>query len=425
MRFRSHLAAFRSLTLVAFMAACSAPSPSPALPDSAPPDLAPPDSANDASEDSIRFTMRVDVAPGREVHRCQFVRMPKAPDGGEIFVGARAHRYTPGSHHYLVFRTSLKTIPEALSGQVDCFEGDGIMQYARGYIAGGQTPEGADVLPEGVGLPFESEEILLFQAHYLNASAAPLEATIDLTWTKVPRQSVVHRAGVTNFYDPFIYVPPKTSALARMRCPIPKDVTIVSAVPHMHRRGKGYRAFLDAPGAAPSAAPFYTTADWEHPVPFAGPLAVSAGSHVRFECEYQNDEDRVFIQGQSADRDEMCMFTAVYYPAMGLEADQCRPGMDSHGSGTLSCSALGECMASCPAEDRPGSEFPPKIGPCIQKCFVDSCPSASGPFLAQLACLNRQCGEACKGGSGSDACRSCMIEKCPSEVTACLAAKCE
>lgn len=120
-----------------------------------------------ATDNSIKLTMNVKVAPGTEVHRCQFIKLPKSADGGEIFVGARSHNYTPGSHHFLIFRTDLTSIPAELEKQVGCFEGDGVMKHQRGYVHGGQTPTGAEEFPAGVAMAFKSEEVLLMQAHYV------------------------------------------------------------------------------------------------------------------------------------------------------------------------------------------------------------------------------------------------------------------
>ncbi len=408
-----------ALFVVTCLAACSSSNDggSPATQGDADADTA-------TAADMIDFTMHVKVPPGTEVHRCELIKMPKSDDGGEIFIGGRSHDYTPGSHHYLVYRTDLDSIPAELSTQVDCFEGTGMMKHQRGFIAAGQTPTAKEDLPEGVALAFKSEEVLLFQAHYVNAKATELDATVNLHWRRVPKESVVHRAGVTNFYNPFIYVPAKGASKAPMRCPIPKDVTLLGGAPHMHKRGVFYEAFLDEPGKT-AAEPFYTTDDWEHPEPWLGPVEVKAGSFLRFECAYENLDDRTYIQGQSADDNEMCMFLGTYYPELGLEENRCFPGMDMHGTGTLTCTQVGECARACPpgAPTKAGV-FPPDISECVQKCVTESCPSASGPFLKQLTCLQSSCAEPCVD-STTDACRACMTEKCLAEASACLTHTCE
>lgn len=371
----------------------------------------------------IKFSMNVKVAPSTEVHRCQFVQLPKSPDGGEIFIGGRSHNYTAGSHHFLIFRTDLTSIPEGLKNQVGCFEGDGVMKHQRGYVHGGQTTAGTEAFPAGVAMAFKSEEVLLVQAHYLNAGKAELDATVNAEWRVVDKASVQHRAGVTNFYNPFIVVPPKADARAQMSCPFTQDVTVLGAGPHMHKRGVYYEAFLDEVGKPPADKPFYTTDDWEHPINYVGPTKLAAGSRVRFVCKYTNPDDKTYVQGQSAELNEMCMFSAVYYPEMKLEDSQCRTGMALIGQGTKSCSEIGSCAQACPAEERVDpTVFPPKISECVQRCVVDSCPSATEKFLPQTFCLQQNCAAECK--AGPDTCRSCMGSKCFDVSVACLGHTC-
>lgn len=377
-----------------------------------------------APDNLIKFTMNVKVAPGTEVHRCQFIQMPKSADGGEIFIGGRSHKYTPGSHHFLIFRTDLTSIPAELAKQVGCFEGDGVMKHQRGYVHGGQKTEGKDEFPAGVGMAFKSGEVLLFQAHYINPGKTELDATVNVDWKPVDKATIQHRAGVTNFYNPFIVVPPKSDARANMSCPFTGDITILGAGPHMHKRGVHYEAFMDEVGKPPADKPFYTTDDWEHPVDFIGPVVVKAGTRVRFSCHYKNTDDRTYLQGQSAELDEMCMFSAVYYPEMKLEDNQCRGGMAQIGQGTLKCTDVGACMQACPPEERADTTvFPPKLSECVQKCAVDSCPSAIEKFLPQLSCLQANCAAECKAGDAE--CRTCMGNKCLAVSAACLSHTCE
>ncbi len=418
-----HMTPLRALLVVAPLALCLSACSSTSS--EAPAARAAADSGTETATSEanlIKFTMDVKVEPGTEVHRCQIVRMPKAAasDEGEIFIGARSHEYTPGSHHYLIFRTDLTEVPPELSGQVDCFEGSGIMKYVRGYVAGGQVPKETVEMPAGVAIPFKSEEILIFQAHYVNAGKTQLAAKVNVQMTTVPKATVQHRAGITNFYNPFIYVPAKSIATANMSCPFTQDVTVLGAGPHMHRRGVLYKAFLDEPGKR-ATEPFYTTDDWEHPLNFTGPLVLKAGARVRFECHYANDTENVYVQGQSAETDEMCMFSAIYYPAMELADNQCRNGMSEVGSGTTTCSEISTCARACPPyQSDPGR--PADISPCVQKCVTEGCASSTAPFVTQIMCLQKNCAAPCK--EGPDTCRTCMTEKCPSEALACIAHKC-
>src|SRR6185312_4195319 len=108
------------------------------------------------------------------------------------------------------------------------------------------------------------------------------------------------------------------------------------------------------------------------------------------------------VQGMSAANNEMCMFIGLYYPAM-TEADDNCDGADEYGQGTVSCSDTLSCLQACPS----GSNDPSTadFSPCVQKCFVQSCPGATTPLLAALDCISNKCPTEC--GGASDAGSSC------------------
>ena len=69
---------------------------------------------------------------------------------------------------------------------------------------------------------------------------------------------------------------------------------------------------VDPSMSAESQQPFYQTDDWEHPLDFRGPLAVTAGSVIRMRCDYKNTDPVDVFQGPNAATSEMCVFTSLY-----------------------------------------------------------------------------------------------------------------
>lgn len=366
----------------------------------------------------------VDVPGGSEIHKCRFFRVPTDFGGHVRKLG---HRYTPGSHHVLLYRTDLTDIPPGEDGVVDCFApGREVMSHAQGIVYASQSPVGEVKLPEGVGLPITAGSVLLLQAHYLNASPSQLAAEVDVRLTLAEAGSVKEDAGVLFFYDPFIAVPPNARASALMRCAIPKDIELLTGLSHMHKRGVGFEAFVDAPGGEMASAPFYASTDWDHPAPLDKPMKIAAGSRLRFRCDYSNvGGDNEYVQGQSADKDEMCIFTGLYHPAMAREDDFCVRSADMLGGGDKSCSSAFDCIQGCPAGTAPRiSLSSTQVHPCWQKCFATSCPTATAPLLAQLSCINAQCSEACADKTASG-CPSCVLTKCGAELSACTNHTCQ
>ena len=366
-----------------------------------------------AIADPLSFTMKVTVAAGAEIHECQYVTLP--PSAGFIVGGS--HTYTPGSHHLLLFRTDLTSIPAGQDGLRDCYEAGGtMMSHIRGVVYGSQEASGNLTMPDGVGLPYKAGDVLLFQSHYLNASAKPIDAEVDIH-LRGATDGITTHAGVLFYYAPFIHVPIGAKSRAGMRCTVRQNITLFTAGSHYHKRGVDYEAYIDPPSASPTTVPFYTSTDWDHPASLSAPTAIAAGSHLRYGCGYDNTAGtKEYFQGQSAENDEMCMFVGLYYPEMTDDDDNCYDA-DSFGAGTNACAAASSCALGCPAGTSPLGDASGNIDPCWQKCFADSCPSASTPLIAQLECIGQQCKTECAGGG--NACGSCALAKCANEVSAC------
>ncbi len=404
---------FAAVLAVASLAGCSSTAPS-------------------GNQPQVSFTMNVTVPAGKELFECQFVKMPAS--AADQFVVAAEHTYTPGSHHLLLFRTDVTTLAPGMDQLQDCYEGGGgtVMSHVRGVLYGSQIPKGSETLPSGIGFKMASEEVLLLQVHYLNATTSDVNASVDVgLFTTTDATKIQTLAGVLFYYDPFIDVPPSVSnAKAGARCTLPQDINLFTVFPHYHSRGVGYQAYLDAPGAAPSATPFYTSTDWEHPAPFnGGPMTVAKGTQIRWYCDYDNsDPTKEYFQGPSAADNEMCMFTGVYWPAMDQASEFCLSTMDNFGTGSATCAQTSTCIEGCPAGSAPmnlGSgttDGTADVSPCWQKCIVDSCAAASGPLFAQMKCIGDNCATQCAAGGGD--CLTCAAQMCANEINTCNTAAC-
>ncbi len=370
---------------------------------------------------TIHFDMAVTVPAGGEIHKCKYVRAPDA----ESYVVTMAHEYSPGSHHLLVFRTDKDKLQPGEDATVDCNEGAlSPMKHVRGILYGSQEAKQSGTLPQGIGLYLKPNEVLLVQAHYLNATAKPIDAKIAVDFKTAPADTIAHRAGVLFFYDPFIYVPARATASASMRCVIPNDIKLLSGFSHTHKRGSTFAAFMDEKSDVLAEKPFYTSKDWEHPEGLAAPIDVKAGSRIRFNCNYDNTKnDREFYQGQSAEDNEMCLFSGIYYPEMGLQTNLCMTGFDRIGVGTATCAEALKCAQSCPPGTSSGNAQLGAVGNCLQKCVATSCPTATTPLIAQFQCVQKSCKDAC-ATPGAAACTTCVTEKCPQETGACASHTC-
>jgi hypothetical protein len=203
----------------------------------------------------IQIKMVSTIEPTLDVERCMFVRVPA--EG--LNVVRQEVRFTAGSHHVLLHTTPYSEIPTKTlggktidtSGVFDCSENGPSGDWdITGIVGGSQKPNGTppiDRLPEGTAVRIPGGTILLVNTHYLNASQQPLETTAYINLYTIPDNQVTQEAGILFMHHLFIRVSGKSAAghgegVARMRCPISQDITLLGVQSHMHRRGVDYKA---------------------------------------------------------------------------------------------------------------------------------------------------------------------------------------
>jgi hypothetical protein len=160
---------------------------------------------------------------------------------------------------------------------------------------------------------------LRLQVHYLNASPDTVHAEIAVTVRADDPEAVQALASHIFINNTSIDVPPFSPGHATNTCLIEKDVNLFTASSHMHKRGVYFTA-RDSDGQL-----LFETNDWEEPVPwrFEPPRRLRAGTEIQVDCDYQNDTAFPLSFGESADTNEMCIFTGSYYPAELFEAISC------------------------------------------------------------------------------------------------------
>jgi hypothetical protein len=356
------------------------------------------------------LSMSLVVKAGDEQHRCQFMKLP----AGEAAVVAWRHHFSAGSHHFIVYRTDLKTMPAGGEQAVDCYAEGDTMKHVRGVLYGDQISEGKLQYPDGVGVQIASEEIVMFQAHYINTSKSDLNAKIDVEIDTVSASAIKEEAGTLGFYEQVIYLPAKSTARAGMRCPVSERTTILSAFPHMHRRGVKFAAWIDRDAKATGGTPFYTSADWEHPTTFKGPLVVEAGSYIRFECQYDNPDDKEVFMGVSATENEMCILAGAYLPRQTLGFEYCLDG-EQFAAGSTTCTGSWECIKGCSGTAALSN------WQCFQKCTAAAC--AAGPITKLNDCIDASCASECSSRNAAS-CTPCVEAKCAMQLGSCTAQKC-
>jgi hypothetical protein len=388
-----------------------------------------------AAGQGVQITMSSTLEAGLETERCMFYRVPA--DG--LNVNKQQIKYTPGSHHVLLYTTPYTDIPTTTIGGktidtssvFDCgangATGDWQVVGTAGGAQNADGPPGIDGLPADTALKLAGGSILLINAHYLNAGDKPLDAEIYINLYTVPAAQVTREAGIIFFYDPFISVPGESMAVAREVCPLSKDVTLVNAQSHMHARGYGYTAnLLDGTGAMMQE--LFSTTSWQavKAKQMDPPVALTAGQMIDFRCDYRNNEARTISQGRTT-RDEMCMFIGLYYPK-DTKTELCSLSDDWSGrylgaNWIGNGSATGAQTAGCLQAATGASAMPGDIDACV----VNACAAISGPTSTATRCLATRglgmCATQCDG-TDMAACSTCVGTQCTPAMTALAAATC-
>jgi len=382
------------------LAACGDDAADPGA-DAAPPLLEPPPAG-----EGRQLSMDVSIASGDETERCQYLVVDSA-----LEIARFEHAYTAGSHHLLLYQTSLAA-DEAPADLFDCTGAQLTELGVTGIAYAAQVPTGELAYPDGIALKVPPGSVLLVQTHYLNASPDPLDAEVRLNLWYTP-EPATGEAGTLFFYDWAIVVPAGEPASARMRCQVPADVDLIFGTSHMHRRGVAYQAVVEKPGAAEPELLFETDL-WEgvEPDRYAPVRHIPAGSVIDFQCDYQGEDGRTIIEGPSAADNEMCMFVASYYPRLDPAVELCAaPGSGPVFSGTQTCAATVTCVRN--AADPITAE----------QCLLDTCAASNRPAADLMTCMFYNCADAC--ADLGTACDTCVLESCGDQFGACQQASCE
>lgn len=378
-----------------------------------------------ADGEGIQLQMGAFFSAFYETEQCKFI---KVPPGGLNFNGETI-KYTPGSHHVLLWRTAYTEIPKELNdgtplsvGEGDLFDcrnehgGPSGLLDTAGVIAGSQNPDWApDRFPSDTANPVEGGTYMVLNVHYLNPSPEGVHTCVKENLYTIPDADMKHTADTIFWYNPFITVPAQGQSAITARGTMPVDIELLGAVQsHMHERGASYTANLyDDKGDL--VEELFSTTDWETPTPvdYDSPKLIPAGYSIEYTCNYNNAEDREVHQGLKT-TDEMCMFIASYRTAdeadfdeethrymSDLTKDVFFDQAELKTEGTDVCAQAVGCWVQnrCSADpDQEGcADEDDILSNAQQKCITDSC----HPNLA-LGYLR------CAGGSSGDCAASCQ-----------------
>jgi len=242
----------------------------------------------------------LEVPPGGELYKCEDF---ENPFGKDIAILESKSVMSRGSHHFAAFRMeNLTTAPLA-----DCPAGG---LEAHEFVHASQTPEQVARYPEGVGRFLPATDGIRLQVHYLNTGSAPLQVQAKFSVKYVDASKIDQMAGGVFLNNLGLKVPPGKSTVTKS-WELPSDIKLLVAVSHMHRHALSFTS------STSDGHTIFESEAWDAPTPanFDPPMELSSGTSITWSCTFQNDTAETLGFGESAAKNEMCIFNGIYYPS--------------------------------------------------------------------------------------------------------------
>lgn len=254
-----------------------------------------------SAERTILTLDAFDVEPGGEVYKCQTFLNPFTSD---VALLQTQSDMSPGSHHLAVFR-----VKENANGALeDC---NGLEFHTTLHAA--QTPTARTSYPEGIGIFHPAGQGIRLNVHYLNLTDKTIEAKVQVALDAVGADVIANKASQIYMNDGTFDIAPGLGTAGGTLAIAPEvgAVKLLSAQSHMHRHATHFVA------TAEDGSTLYETDSWHEPPvkTFDPEVSLAEGSSITWRCDIKNETNTNLTFGESADTNEMCVFSAFYYPA--------------------------------------------------------------------------------------------------------------
>ena len=189
------------------------------------------------------------------------------------------------------------------------------------HVAG--QPNFVQQYPAGMAAKLKGTLGLRLQAHYVNTSAAPITANVVVKLTKVDPSTVTKWVAELYFNRTVLTVPTGDGQQVSTTCTVPADygpIGLISGVSHMHRRGVHFVAKTSA------GVNLIDTTEWDEPpvATYDPPILMNPGDSITWTCTYDNDTGAPLQFGDSAQKNEMCIYLARFYSAPWGDDIECQ-----------------------------------------------------------------------------------------------------
>ena len=265
------------------------------------------------------------IASGADVEFCEVAELPGSPS--DTYYVTRMEFGNANFSHHLIVSAAVPGSPAdqklrefEIGERVPClsaeaaFGNDGITG-----VGGTQQRYTSLDFPEGVGREYHGGQRVVFDYHYFNTSSTEIEARSAFNFHLGKLEDVTHLARGFGFSNYMIDTPAHQSGKFTAECTFGQDVMVSGLTRHTHRWGADFSVWFE--GGESHGEHVWTSTDWQHDVNFAfgAPLPMKQGEGFRFECNFDNTEDRALRFGTNA-TDEMCILFGLAWNA-GADRD--------------------------------------------------------------------------------------------------------
>jgi hypothetical protein len=270
-------------------------------------------SANDANTATITMGS-FSVPPNQEVFMCQ--DFPNPFGGADVAIGESESDMTPGSHHLHVFYGEDSPASLTVSACANPFEFRSLL-----HVAG--QPHLDTKYPAGMAAKLNGSVGLRLQAHYLNTTSSAYTANVVVRLTKVDPSTITKWIAQLYFNRTVLSVPQGDGQVVTTTCTVPStygQISLLRGASHMHSRGVHYVANTS------TGTKLVDTTIWDEPPisTYDPPITLNPGDSITWTCTYNNMTGGTLTFGDSASKNEMCIFLARFYSAPSGDDIECQ-----------------------------------------------------------------------------------------------------
>ena len=271
------------------------------------------------------------IDAGQELQNCISFQLPS--DRGVIAVHSAESHYTPGSHHFLVYRTGRQALNDGEDVAHMCTPTEENIHF-DGTFYEVQAPDSHRDLPPGIAHLFQPGEVLLLTSHYLNTTENDLDCDVSFTLHTMDPADVQQEAGSIFFYNPAISLPPSSRVTVTRSCPISSDIHLALLWSHMHWRGStSSPAATIRPPRTRSQRCIRPNRGTSRPrgVSLRPSGHAARGLELDLLVHLRECERPTVVAGQSASTNEMCILHGMYWPRIDPATEECFSGSSTMG----------------------------------------------------------------------------------------------